>query len=86
MGADRARETFIITTGTLIPEATYTISCMSMSPCEELPEKTRAPVAEAAIAAESTLCSDSTGRNSPFHSPLDFHSANFSMSSVWGEG
>ena len=84
IGPLSARLTSGITIGSRQEAAMYTISHISARPCEEVAVKTRAPAAEAPMAALMALCSDSTRITSVSTSPLATNSANLCISSVCG--
>src|SRR5674476_169433 len=83
-GADNARLATAITTGTLEPDVTKSISCINANPAEALAVKVLAPVADADRQAVMALCSDSVQTNSVRTSPLATYSLNFSTIIVWG--
>src|SRR4030042_178604 len=83
-GGAMARLTFVITIGSLAPEAHMSTSCMSVSPWELVAVYVLAPAVWAAMHAAIALCSLSTGMNFAFSSPVVTNSASFSTMDVCG--
>ena len=84
MGPVRARFTQARVMGRRLEEATYIISYMRARPQEEVAVTARAPAASAPMQADMELCSDSTGTNSVFTSPLATYWAKYWGISVEG--
>ena len=84
IGAAIALLTTAITTGSLIPEAIGRISCISMSPCDDVAVNVLTPVALAATVALSAECSLSTSTYSQSISPLLTNSDMCSTMNVCG--
>ena len=84
MGPERARFTQARVMGSRLEAATYIISYIKARPAEEVAVTARAPAASAPMQADRELCSDSTGTNSVFTSPLATYWAKYWGISVEG--
>ena len=84
MGPDRARLTQARVMGRRQEAATYIISYIRARPAEDVAVMARAPAASAPMQADIELCSDSTGTNSVFTSPLATYWAKYWGISVEG--